>query len=105
VNLLWLLQEIKSEKCKKLALAFRNDPDLRVQEWARVFAWEMGWAEDFRRRRPAKYYAGRQFDETVFLHIKCHLYTRLSDTNDLWGHVYMSPQTLAACTGRPWPVR
>ena len=100
INLLWLLQEIKSEKCKKLALAFRNDADLRVQEWARVFTWEMGWAEDFRRRRFAKYYQGRTFDETVFLHIKCHLYTRLSDKNDLWGHVYMSPQTLARVYGQ-----
>lgn len=101
VNLLWLLLEIKSEKCKKLALSFRNDKDARVQEWARVFNWEMGWTtEDFRRARHAKYYADRQFDETVFLHIKCHLYTRLSPTNDLWGHVYLSPQMLARVYGQ-----
>jgi hypothetical protein len=101
VNLLWLLQEIPSERCKALALSFRNDKDHRVQEWARVFTWEMGWTtEDFRRARHATYDPSKQFDETVFLHIRCHLYTRLSPSNDKWGHVYMSPQMLARVYGQ-----
>ncbi|HVE84150.1 MAG TPA: hypothetical protein VND93_14935, partial [Myxococcales bacterium] len=101
VNLLWLLQEVPSERCKKLALSFIDDKDHRVREWARVFTWEMGWTtEDFRRARSATYDATKQFDETVFLHIKCHLYTRLSASNDMWGHVYMSPQMLARVYGQ-----
>ena len=101
VNLLWLLQEVPDERCRKIALSLLHDRDHRVQEWARVFCWEMRWtSEDFRRPREATYYPGRTFDETVFLHIKCHLFVRLTDTNQLWGHVYLSPRMLARIYGQ-----
>jgi hypothetical protein len=101
VNLLWLLQEMRSDRCKSLALSLCHDKNARVQEWARVFSWEMGWnPQDFRRAKHAVYYPDKQFDETVFLHIKCHLFTRLSATNELWGHVYLSPQMLARVYGQ-----
>lgn len=100
VNLMWLLEEMEQDTAKKLMLALREDKNHRVREWARVFAWEKGWAEDFRKAREAKHWPGRTFDETVFLHIRCHIYVRLSDSNDLWGHVLMSPQMLARIYGQ-----
>jgi hypothetical protein len=101
VNLLWLLQEIPSERCRKIALAYINAKDSRVREWARVFCWESGWTpDDFRVKRPATYLEGKPFDETLFLHIKSHLFVRLSANNEAWGHVYLSPQMLARVYGQ-----
>jgi hypothetical protein len=101
VNMLWLLQEIPNERCRKVALGYVNDQDSRVREWARVFCWEAGWSpEDFRVKRPATYLEGKSFDETLFLHIKSHLFMRLSPNNDVWGHVYLSPQMLARVYGQ-----
>jgi len=101
VNVLWALQDYDDDRCRKIALALMHDKDPRVQEWARVFAWELGWTrEDFRRAREAKHLPERTFDETIFLHIKCHVFVRISDTNDMWGHVILSPQTLAYVYGQ-----
>jgi hypothetical protein len=100
VNLLWALEEIDSEQCAELALQLAEDRDHVVREWARVFAWEMGWSDkDFRYARPAAYYEGRTFDETIFLHIKCDLYVQLGN-NSLWGHVRLNPQMLARVYGQ-----
>ena len=101
VNLLWALEDIESERSAQIARALLNEGDARVQEWARVFCWEMGWhPEDFRRAKEARFYEGRTFDETIFLHIKCDLFIRLAESNDLWGHVLMSPQMLARVYGQ-----
>ncbi len=101
VNLLWALEWLHSPQCREIGLALINDPDHRVQEWARVFAWEMGWTDkDFRRAREFAYYQGRTFDQTIFLHITCNLYIRLGQGTDMWGHVLLSPQMLARIYGQ-----
>ncbi len=101
INLLWALEWLQSEECRDLGMALINDRDLRVQEWARVFAWEMGWREeDFRRPREFKHYEGRTFDETIYLHITCNIYIRLGPTNDMWGHLLISPQMLKRVFGQ-----
>src|ERR1044072_4365477 len=101
INTLWILEGLEDERCAAIALPLTKDKDARVQEWARVFCWEMGWSpEDFRRAKEARYYEGRTFDETIFLHIKCDLFIRLAESNDLWGHVTMSPLMLARVYGQ-----
>jgi HEAT repeats len=101
INVLWALEWMESEKCRQIGLDLMNDKDHRVQEWARVFAWEMGWTDqDFRRAREYKYYEGRTFDQTIYLHITCNLYIRLGEGTDMWGHILMSPQMLARVYGQ-----
>jgi hypothetical protein len=100
VNVLWAIEGLGHERCAKITQDLTHATDSRVQEWARVFAWEMGWGEDFRRAREARHYPNRTFDETLFLHINCDLFVRLSDANDLWGHVRLSPQMLARVYGQ-----
>jgi HEAT repeat protein len=101
VNVLWALEWLESERCRQIGLDLMNDKDHRVQEWARVFAWEMGWTDqDFRRAREYKYYEGRTFDQTIYLHITCNLYIRLGEGTDMWGHILMSPQMLARVYGQ-----
>lgn len=101
VNLLWALEWLPSDECRKIALDLRNSDDHRVQEWARVFSWEMGWhAEDFRRPREYNYYEGRTFDQTIYLHIMCNLYIRLGEGDDMWGHMLLTPQMLAKVYGQ-----
>src|ERR1700742_4168288 len=56
VNLLWALEWMQSPECREIGLALMIDRDHRVQEWANVFAWEMGWSDkDFRRPREFKH--------------------------------------------------
>lgn len=101
INLLWALEWLQSEECRDLGMALINDRDHRVQEWARVFAWEMGWrAEDFRRPREFKHFEGRTFDETIYLHITCNIYIKLGPSNDMWGHLLISPQMLKRVFGQ-----
>lgn len=101
INVLWLIETMDSERVARIGRALVRDPDPRVREWARVFCWEMRWTpEDFRTAREAKYYEGRTFDETLFLHIQCHLFVRLRPSNDLWGHISLSPQVLARVYGQ-----
>lgn len=101
INVLWLLENVPSPRCRDFALALMQDRDARVREWARVFCWEMGWTpQDFRVARKAVSHEGRTFDETLFLHIQCHLYVRLRPANDLWGHIILSPQVLARVYGQ-----
>lgn len=101
INLLWALEWLESEECRDLGMALINDRDLRVREWARVFAWEMGWREeDFRQPREFKHYEGRTFDETIYLHITCNIYIKLGQGNDMWGHLLISPQMLKRVFGQ-----
>lgn len=101
VNLLWALEWLPSEQCRTFGLALTEDRDPRVREWARVFAWEMGWTDrDFRYARPFTHREGRTFDETIYLHIACNVYVRLSETNDQWGHLLVSPQMLKRVFGQ-----
>lgn len=101
INVMWLLEGIVADKASRFCLALTDDKDARVREWARVFAWESGWSpRDFRTAREAKYYAGRTFDQTIFLHIQSQLFVRLKPSNDLWGHIILSPQVLARVYGQ-----
>jgi hypothetical protein len=103
INLLWALETLDHERAEHLARTLRDDPSPRVQEWARVFCWEKGWApEDFRQAKEARFYENRTFDETIFLHIKCDLYIRLAADNSLWGHIILSPQMLARVYGQAY---
>ena len=103
INLLWELEGIPSDRCAQLGTALMADPSARVREWANVFAWEKRWTnDDFRRKRDAAYYDNRTFDETIFLHIKCDLFVRLAETNELWGHLMLSPQMLARVYGQAY---
>ena len=101
INLLWALEWLHSEECKPIGLALLNAADHRVQEWARVFAWEMGWADkDFRRAREFKHHEGRTFDQTIYLHITCNIYIKLGPAPDMWGHLLLSPQMLKKVFGQ-----
>jgi len=101
INVLWAIEKLPGERARELTLALASDKDTRVQEWARVFAWEMQWTQtDFRLAREAAHRPARTFDETLFLHINCDLYVRLSPKNDLWGHLLMSPRMLARVYGQ-----
>lgn len=101
INVLWAMLRLPSDRCKRIALALMRDSNSRVQEWARVFCWERQWtSKDFRQAREATYREGRTFDQTIFLHIKSHLYIRLSPDNKMWGHLQLSPQTLARVYGQ-----
>jgi hypothetical protein len=101
VNLLWSLEWLPAAECREVGLEFLNDADHRVREWARVFAWEMGWTgKDFRRPRRFKHYPGRTFDQTIYLHITCNLYVKLGGGNDQWGHLLISPQMLKRVFGQ-----
>src|ERR1041385_435611 len=101
INLLWALEWLHSDECKPIGLALLNAADHRVQEWARVFAWEMGWTDqDFRRAREFKHHEGRTFDQTIYLHITCNIYIKLGPSPDMWGHLLMSPQMLKRVFGQ-----
>lgn len=101
VNLLWALEWLHSEECKPIGVALLNAADHRVQEWARVFAWEMGWTDkDFRRAREFKHHEGRTFDQTIYLHITCNIYIKLGPSPDMWGHLLLSPQMLKKVFGQ-----
>ena len=101
INLLWALEWMESDECRDLCLGLVNDRDHRVQEWARVFAWEKGWrAEDFRRRREYRHREGKTFDQTIYLHITCNIYIKLGAGHDMWGHLLLSPQMLKRVFGQ-----
>ncbi len=101
VNLLWMLEWLESDECRKIGLELTDDRDHRVREWARVFSWEMGWTDqDFRRAREFKHYEGRTFDQTIYLHITCNLYIKLGPGNNMWGHLLISPQMLRRVFGQ-----
>ena len=103
VNVLWLVENIEKQEAAALGLTLRNDPDARVREWARVFAWEMGWSpDDFRTATQAMHWPNRTFDRTIFLHIQCDVFVRLAESNELWGHLIMSPQMLARVYGQAY---
>ncbi|BDC50512.1 hypothetical protein F183_A28280 [Bryobacterales bacterium F-183] len=101
VNLLWALEWLEAEQCRDICMAVINDHDHRVREWARVFAWEMGWMDqDFRKPREFRHIEGRTFDQTIYLHITCNIYIKLGPTNDMWGHLLISPQMLKRVFGQ-----
>jgi len=101
INLLWALEWLEAEECRDLCVGLLKDTDHRVQEWARVFAWEKGWSsEDFRRPREFRHYEGRTFDQTIYLHITCNIYIKLGAGHDMWGHLLLSPQMLKRVFGQ-----
>jgi hypothetical protein len=103
VNLLWAIEALESDRCADLAVALLDASNSRVREWARVFCWERKWINyDFRQAKEARYYEGRTFDQTLFLHIKCDLYIRLTESTELWGHLLLSPQMLARVYGQAY---
>jgi hypothetical protein len=101
INLLWALEWLGREECREICLPLMRDKTHRVREWARVFAWEMGWTDqDFRQARPFKHIAGKTFDQTIYLHITCNIYIKLGAGNDMWGHLLLSPQMLKRVFGQ-----
>lgn len=101
INLLWALEWLADRECRQIGVALLNDKDHRVREWARVFAWEMGWSDqDFRQPREFKHHVGRTFDQTIYLHITCNIYIKLGRGNDMWGHLLLSPQMLKRVFGQ-----
>lgn len=101
VNLLWALEWLESDECRQIGLSLLDDREHRVREWARVFAWEMGWIDrDFRRPREFRHIEGRTFDQTIYLHITCNIYIKLGAGNDMWGHLLLSPQMLKRVFGQ-----
>ena len=101
INLLWALEWLDTDESRDICLALLHDREHRVREWARVFAWEMGWSpEDFRRDRPYRHIEGRTFDQTIFLHIACNMYVKLGPGHDQWGHLLLSPQMLRRVFGQ-----
>jgi hypothetical protein len=101
VNLLWALEWLQDDQCRDICMSVIDDRDHRVREWARVFAWEMGWSgEDFRRPREFRHIEGRTFDQTIYLHITCNIYIKLGKGNDMWGHLLISPQMLKRVFGQ-----
>lgn len=101
VNLLWALEWLESDECRQIGLSLLDDREHRVREWARVFAWEMGWIDrDFRRPREFRHVEGRTFDQTIYLHITCNIYIKLGAGNDMWGHLLLSPQMLKRVFGQ-----
>lgn len=101
INLLWALEWLAVKECQPIGVALLNDKDQRVREWARVFAWEMGWSEkDFRQPREFKHHEGRTFDQTIYLHITCNIYIKLGQGHDMWGHLLLSPQMLKRVFGQ-----
>lgn len=101
INLLWALEWLGAPGCRQICLDLLEDPSHRVREWARVFAWEMGWSDrDFRYARPFRHVAGRTFDQTIYLHITCNIYIKLGPGNDMWGHLLISPQMLKRVFGQ-----
>ncbi len=101
VNLLWALEWLPSSETAAIGRELVTDGDHRVREWANVFGWEMGWVEeDFRRQRAFRYHEGRTFDQTIYLHITCNLYIKLGPSNDMWGHLLISPQMLKRVFGQ-----
>src|SRR5260370_1970191 len=104
INALWLLEGMQSAKAAELGTAMLSDPSPRVREWARVFAWEKGWVDqDFRVKREAVHYENRTFDQTIFLHITCDLYIRLTEPNDLSARLAIAPQMFPKVSHQPYP--
>lgn len=103
INVLWLMENLRKDECAELGRLLAKDENPRVREWARVFAWEMGWSnEDFRTATQAMHWPNRTFDQTIYLHIQCDVYVRLAESNELWGHLVMSPQMLARVYGQAY---
>jgi len=101
VNLLWALEWLGRDESREVCLSLTKDKTHRVREWARVFAWEMGWSdEDFRQPRAFRHREGRTFDQTIYLHITCNIYIKLGAGNDMWGHLLISPQMLKRVFGQ-----
>jgi hypothetical protein len=101
INLLWALEWLPARECAELCRALIDDRDHRVREWARVFAWEKGWTDrDFRVKRAFKHHEGRSFDQTIYLHIVCRMFVRLTESNDKWGMLLISPQMLKRVFGQ-----
>ncbi len=62
----------------------------------------MGWTDqDFRVKRAIQALTtGRTFDQTIYLHIVCRMYVRLTESNDKWGMLLISPQMLKRVFGQ-----
>lgn len=102
INLLWALEWLPCDESRDICLGLLNDREHRVREWARVFAWEMGWTDkDFREARAYRHREGRTFDETIYLHVACNLYVKLGPGHDQWGHLLLSPQMVKRVYGQP----
>jgi hypothetical protein len=102
INLLWALEWLPGAESREICRSLLNDRVHRVSEWARVFAWEMGWSDqDFRRARPFRHDPGRTFDQTIYLHVACNLYVKLDPGHEHWGHLLLSPQMVKRVYGQP----
>jgi hypothetical protein len=97
---LWALEKLGGPAAIAWLNRFARDDDPEIAEWSRLFVGELQKGDPEFDGRPARFTAGRTFDETIFLLIHCDLYVRLDDSNQHWGKISLAPQGLARIYGQ-----
>lgn len=97
---LWAVEKLGGPAGVETLQSFTTDADPEVAEWAGLFSSELQTGDPAFDDRDCRYTEGRTFDETIYLLIHCDLYVRLEDSNQHWGKITLSPQSLARVYGQ-----